>query len=244
MSTQKEKDQSSVAGEEQRIAEYLLNNSDFFNRHPDLVETIKVPHRPGQAVSLVERQLTALREKNTQLKRQLHDLINNARENERLSEVLQKLTLLLFKAKNLDAGLMVVAKHLSAQFPNDDCCALFYEEVLPLNSARGIPAPLRAVSRHDAGWQELRLVLDRGKPLCGRFKNGQLEFLFGTRAQALESAALVPLQHLDKSGQSPFGIIAFASTDPGRFQANMGTVFLTHMGQTISCALERFLPPA
>lgn len=242
MSTQKEQDKPVVSGDEQRIADYLVSHADFFNRHPDLVESIKVPHRSGNAISLIERQLNALREKNTQLKRQLHDLINNARENDRLGEMLQKLTLLLLKTKNLDASLLVLAKHLSTQFPTDATCAVLYEEILPESTVRTLNAPVRAVSRRDAGWQELRLVLDRGTPLCGRFKNGQLGFLFGARADSLQSAALIPLHRLDKSGQSPFGIIAVANTDPARFQANMGTVFLTHMGQTISCALERYLP--
>lgn len=242
MSTQKEQDKPAVSGDEQRIAEYLVNHADFFNRHPDLVESIKVPHRSGSAVSLIERQLTALREKNSQLKRQLHDLIDNARENDRLSEILQKLTLLLFKAKNLDTGLLVIAKHLVSQFPNDATCALLYEEALPEATVRTLSSPVRAVSRSEPGWQELRLVLERGKPLCGRFKSDQLTFLFGPRAETLQSAALIPLHRLDKSGQSPFGIIAVANADPSRFQATMGTVFLTHMGQIVSCALERFLP--
>ena len=48
------------------IAEYLRANPDFFNEYPDLLTDIKVPHASGDAISLVERQLTALREQNDQ----------------------------------------------------------------------------------------------------------------------------------------------------------------------------------
>lgn len=242
MTTKREPGKLFDRNDDQKTAQYLRDHEDFFERHLDLLESLKIPHRSGSAVSLVERQLASLREKNGLLKNQLQELINNARENDSLNETLQKLTLLLFKAKNLDAALIIIAKHMTSQFPNDVCSAVFHAHSLPESTARTLSSPLRAVDRQDAGWQEVRLVMERGKPLCGKFKSDQLRFLFGVRSTQLASAALIPLQRLDRSGQSPFGIIAIANADTARFQANLGTVFLTHMGQTISCALERFLP--
>ncbi len=55
---------------EAEIADYLQNNADFFERHATLLTKLKLPHSRGNAtVSLVERQVSALREKNQALKR-------------------------------------------------------------------------------------------------------------------------------------------------------------------------------
>ena len=45
------------------IAAYLQSNPEFFERHADLLGTIRLPHGAGGAVSLVERQVSLLRQK-------------------------------------------------------------------------------------------------------------------------------------------------------------------------------------
>ena len=47
--------------DEAQVAEYLQSHPDFFERHQNLLTTIRIPHRTGGAVSLVERQASSLR---------------------------------------------------------------------------------------------------------------------------------------------------------------------------------------
>src|SRR5690554_3034051 len=46
------------------VAEYLRQNPAFFVEHDDLLADLLIPHQSGQAVSLVERQVKLLRERN------------------------------------------------------------------------------------------------------------------------------------------------------------------------------------
>ena len=61
---------------EEAIAAYLLSHPDFFERHSSLLLKLRLPHQTsGLTVSLVERQVSVLRQRNSQLERQLQDLI-------------------------------------------------------------------------------------------------------------------------------------------------------------------------
>ena len=53
---------------------FLRDNPTFLDDNPDILETMIVNHQPGGAVSLVERQLRSLRDRNTDLTAQLDDL--------------------------------------------------------------------------------------------------------------------------------------------------------------------------
>ncbi len=46
-----------------QVAEFLQQNPDFFLSHADLLPHMEIPHDKGNAVSLVERQMTILRAK-------------------------------------------------------------------------------------------------------------------------------------------------------------------------------------
>ena len=61
------------------IAEYLQRHADFFDRHSSLLMDLKVAHKPGgAAISLVERQITVLRQRSQDLERQLKELVTVA----------------------------------------------------------------------------------------------------------------------------------------------------------------------
>ena len=62
------------AVDEDDIRDFLVENPDYFQRHPDLLSLLQVPHASGAAVSLVERQVSVLRERNVDLRHRLRDL--------------------------------------------------------------------------------------------------------------------------------------------------------------------------
>ena len=75
------------------VVGYLKAHSDFFTRHADLLATIAVPHpHGGRTISLHERQLEVLREKNRALEAKLAELIRIGQENEAIADRLQKYT--------------------------------------------------------------------------------------------------------------------------------------------------------
>ena len=74
------------------------------------------------------------------------------------------------------------------------------------------------------------------RPQCGRFKPEQLEYVFGDQAQAVESAALIPL---GKNGR--IGLLGIGSQEGNRFHPGMGTLFLTHLGELLEVLLVQHL---
>ena len=66
--------------------DYLEANLDFFERHSELLSSLRLPHISGDAVSLVERQISILRQKDRKMEYRLEELIEVARINDALGE--------------------------------------------------------------------------------------------------------------------------------------------------------------
>ena len=69
MSDPEQPGESAPALTAEMVADYLRRHPEFFNDHPELVAEIAVPHGSGDAVSLVERQVRALREQNEETRK-------------------------------------------------------------------------------------------------------------------------------------------------------------------------------
>src|SRR3990167_3210800 len=89
--------------DETQIIEHLLAHPDFFTRHPDALEALQLPHETGSAISLVERQVSVLRERNLEMRQRLNNLLTTARENDKLFEKTKRLVLTLIEANSLGA---------------------------------------------------------------------------------------------------------------------------------------------
>ena len=93
MSTQRKTEFTDESLSEDAIHDYLADNPDFFVRHADLLSALKLPHSSGAAVSLVERQVSVLRQKDLKHERELKELLEVAHANDALSAKIHCLTL-------------------------------------------------------------------------------------------------------------------------------------------------------
>lgn len=216
------------ADPEQRFAEYLAAHPDFFERHPDLVATLRIPHAPGQAVSLVERQLGLLRGQCDQLRTRLDHLISVARENELLHGRLHRLTLALLDAPDFDAVLRTLRTELQAHFQAD---AVALRQVDPQQLQRP-EDPAQA-----SGALLLRELVAKGQPRCGPLGGAELAYFFGTEAGDSRSVALIPLV-----GARLVGALAIGSRDPERFHAGKATDFLVRLGEVVAKTVQAVDP--
>src|SRR3546814_16288413 len=70
----------------QDVADFLQNNPDFFDQHAEIFATLQVPHPHGaRAISLSERQILTLRERNRELEWRLNELAHNADSNDAIA---------------------------------------------------------------------------------------------------------------------------------------------------------------
>jgi uncharacterized protein YigA (DUF484 family) len=63
--------------------------------------------------------------------------------------------------------------------------------------------------------------------------------LFETQAEEIASAALIPL--IDNNDTHVcYGMLAIGSKDRNHFHAEMGTLFLSHLGKIVSILLNKY----
>jgi uncharacterized protein YigA (DUF484 family) len=217
---------------EETIAGYLQHNPDFFERHAPLLAKLKLPHGRGAAtVSLVERQVLVLRDKNEKLEARLHELIGVARDNDTLASKIHRLACRLIRARNAATLIDVLESSLREDFGASEWLILL---------APAADSGFRSVtSRHlriiDATAAELKMfetLFASAKPRCGQIRDSQRDFLFGTGTVEIGSAALVPL-----GPQAASGLLAIGSPDTERFHPTMSTEFLARIGDLVSEAV-------
>lgn len=202
------------------VESYLKEHPGFFERRPQLLAVMKVQHpTTGQSVSLIERQVTLLREQNRSLEEKLMELVEIARENERLSRQLHTFSSELLKARTLPEVVAATQDKVREIFQTDFVALFLLKEV-----ADETDQPLCA--------KLFKEVFAEDTPVCGRMKSEQIQFLFRGNAAEVASAAVVPLRTTD-----PIGLLGLASRDDQRFSPGMGHLFLSHLGDLICSGL-------
>jgi hypothetical protein len=218
--------------DEAAVASYLAATPEFFDRHAQLLAKIRLPDSRGGAstVSLLERQVEVLRERNRQLERKVKDFVDVARENDALGTRVLAMARRLIAVRDRTAVVAAIEAALREDFGSG-------QSVLVLTAARapaGIAESrfLRIVPAEAADLRSFETLFSAGKPRCGQLRDSQREFLFGADAAEVGSVALVPL-----GPKGSLGLLACGSNDSQRFNPTMSTDFLAHIGELIAAAL-------
>jgi uncharacterized protein YigA (DUF484 family) len=72
------------------VIRFLAENPNFFDQHPEALSELSISHVSDGAVSLVERQVAVLRERNAELRRRFDHLLARAEQNEVLLSATQE----------------------------------------------------------------------------------------------------------------------------------------------------------
>ncbi len=232
MTTQKNTLPKTDKATEHDIVQYLRDHPDFFEQHQDLLADMVLNHNTGSAVSLIERQVTILREQKEEARAQLHALIDVADKNEQLSRRFNALILALLDTQSFGQVIDFVQQRLVKDFDAHRVSIRVFDA-----------DSLNTNEMHDeAGWDEEHLelfkkIIENRSPVCGSLPIDQLELLFNDGYEKIRSAALIPLIKDDHS--ECIGLLAIGSTDKDRFRPDMGTLFLTHLSKVLSRVIER-----
>lgn len=219
--------------DELSIADYLQRNPEFFERNDALLTKLKLSHNRGAStVSLIERQVAALRDKNQLLESRLRDLIDVARSNDVLADKIHKLACRLIRARTAQAMLDGLESSLREDFGAS-------EWLIVVGASAGSDLTkiasrhLRVIKDTAAELKMFDTLFESGRPRCGQIRDSQRDFLFGPNNIEIGSAALVPL------GSRPhFGLLAIGSPDADHFHPGMSTEFLAHIGELVSEAVS------
>ncbi|MFA6970030.1 MAG: DUF484 family protein [Gallionella sp.] len=201
------------------VAHYLLNTPEFFEEHVETLAQITLPHpHGGRTISLSERQLFALREKNKVLEKQLHEMLEFAKENDALQNKVHEFTTSLFAARDLET-LQEMIPHLLREIFSVPHVAMHLWQTMP------------------PSMEVLVFTDDQAKPVCLHQAAHDTASWFGESASLLHSFAYLPLH----AGSVSIGLLVLASEDKQRFYPEMGTVFLQRIAEAAGSALHPYL---
>jgi uncharacterized protein len=215
---------------EDSIADYLKSHPDFFERHATLVLGLKLPHRAGgAAISLVERQVAMLRQRNAQLERQFKDLVTVAKQNDALVEKIHQLCVKLMRAPTLIQRLERLETGLREDFAAETAVLVLFPDA-PAEAVR--EGFVRRLSADDPDVRPFAAFLRAAKPRCGPLRDRQKN-IFERNADSVSSAALVPL-----GAESMLGFLIIGSRDPDHFHPGKRMDFLARLGEVLAVAIS------
>ena len=199
---------------EREVAAFLCHYPDFFERHPEILTELSIPHPDsGQAVSLLERQLTALRAQLSAERQDRTRLMARAEQNERLQDRLRNLFLVLSEVACPDELLSQVPTILVEEFSlacgslrvlKTQAPDLDFAEIVPPNDVMAVI---------------LGRLETKGGFCDDRLPSEAKDFLFGKQARMVESVAIVGI--LNQGGVLALGARERIAIAPGRTQFSL-----------------------
>lgn len=234
MSTQRKPEFVAEPLSEQSVHDYLEAHPDFFEHHRALLRTLELPHSAGGAVSLVERQVSVLRQKELKLERQLKELISVARDNDVLASKIHELSLQLLASADLQRTVAAIEEAMRAGFGADQAVLVLFGDPAAFEDI-DVGRFFRVIERNDAAIKPFSTFLKGSGPRCGQIRDTQREFLFRGDAAEIGSVAMIPL-----GKKAEIGFMAIGSNNADRFHPGMSMDFLSRVGDLVCGALKRF----
>jgi len=211
------------------VARYLQDNPQFFEEHADLMSRVVIPHpHGGRTISITERQMLSLRDKNKQLEGKMNELLQFGEENDTISEKMHRLGVAMIAAASFQSVLHTLNFHLRDDFSIPHVALRLW----------GQPANTEEWPEFAEVSEELQVFAETlSQPYCGSTSGFETSSWFGDASKHVRSQALIAM----RNGGGTIGMIALGSEEAQRFYAGMGTLYLERLGEMASAALARVL---
>ena len=194
------------------VEAFLKANPNFLQDRPGLLAVLNLPHGGEGAVSLVERQVSVLRERNINSRQKIAELSDIGRENDRLLEATRRTILALLSAADREALSEAWVDQLQQSF-QAQMGALIWA-----GNTEGNSDPLAVATR----------LIRQGDSFSGILRPEEMAQLFGTeRTEGSAALALV------RRGDKVIGALAVGSQDAQRYRPEDGTLFLDYLAEVI-----------
>ena len=194
------------------VEEFLRAHPNFLQDRPGLLAVLNLPHGGEGAVSLVERQVSVLRQRNIVSRQQINALSDIGRENDRLLEATRRTVLALLSGTNRQELAQIWLVQVTNTF-KAELGALIWTTSEPnsSNSAESVADKL----------------IGQGESFSGVLRPDEMNALFASDAPG--SAALSPI----RNGSDILGVLAVGARDSARYRQEDGTIFLEYLAEVI-----------
>ncbi|MEX0618272.1 MAG: DUF484 family protein [Pseudohongiellaceae bacterium] len=217
-----------VAVDADQVAAYLESHPEFFIDRDDLLASLTLPHESGRAISLLERQVSILRNRGLDARHKLNHLLENARSNDQLFETVCNLVLALLESRDTAEIVAVTLEQLS-HGDNIDACEMLLAES-DTTTAR---------SARSESEETLRLhfseVFRLNHTYCGPLSAEATTLLFPAGADAIKSTAVCPVV---RDGEIA-ALLVLGNATENYFNTTLDTLFLDFIGKVVGAVLQR-----
>ena len=221
-------DQKDSCPDTQIVRDHLRNNPDFLEQNPDILEAINVSHNSGKAISLVERQVVIMRDRNKEMSARVEQMVTSATDNARLLEKTNRLVINLLRAKDLNELVETLYNSLEQDFSTE-----FYSLTIITDNSISSKSKANVVTEQQAK-EVIGAILLANKAVSGVIRDEELSMLFGNTT--IGSVVALPLKN-----QGVQAVIALGNSDPQFYTRDIGTVFIDYIGELLTELLPRHL---
>ena len=212
------------------VKDYLLQHPEFFNQHPALLRDLDIKHDSGTAVSLVERQIQLLRDKNASLEKKILHLVQIAQDNEILKEQLHRIARRLIEIDHNKNIIRIINDLLNNEFPSLQIRLGLYHV-----AAEYTVPDENNITTADLDYVFYKQIIMENCRDCIFLRGKGLVDLFVKRVD-VKSGVAIPLR-----SNKNFGVLLLGSSNENRFYEGMGTLFLEYLADLLSRKLKKLL---
>lgn len=213
------------------VAAYLLANPDFFVDRDRLLLKIQVPHKSKGTISLVEKQLDVIRDRQKKTRRQLKEFVENAERNKEIFDKSRKIILSMMAAKQSSKFFAALEKGLKRDFGCKANSLVVFGKPKQINHFTSrIPA--------ESARKYVGALMQSKVPTLGTLRPREQDFLFRDQSEKVKSAAVLTIRDKNKH----LGLLAIGSSDMEYFTPDMDTLFINFIAETLGKLLPQHLP--
>ena len=194
------------------VEAFLRAHPDFLQDRPGLLAVLNLPHGGEGAVSLVERQVSVLRQRDIVSRQQIDALSDIGRENDRLLEATRRTVLALLSGTNRQELVQIWLVQLTNTFEAELGALVWITGEPNSNRAESVASKL----------------IRQGESFSGVLRPEEMKALF-TSGASEGSAALSPI----RNSSDILGVLAVGAKDSKRYRPQDGTIFLDYLAEVI-----------
>ena len=213
---------------EREVLDYLESNPSFLENNEPLLSSI-INNRPKDGtISLAQKQIQILHERNTEMRKKIALLVKRAKTNDEIFEKTRSLNLSVINSTSWSELNETLATQMIIDF-DADFVAIHLKEI---DTAGG----LDHIHFHDK------------KLPCEALLGNQVTQCSSLRAE--EMGSLFPIDQYNEAGSAALlkmklvrggGFLCIGSNEPTMFSQEIDTMFVRYMADVLACVINRLI---
>ena len=213
---------------EQEVLDYLESNPSFLERNERTLNAIINNHPKDGTISLAQKQLEILHERNTEMRKKISLLVRRAKTNDEIFERTRSLNLSIINSKSWNELNETLATQMIIDF-DADFVSIHLNEIDTING-------LDHIHFHEKKLPCEALLGNRATQ-CSSLREEEMESLFPIAKYNEAGSAVLLQMDLVRGG----GLLCIGSNEPAMFSQEIDTMFVRYMADVLSSVINSLI---